>query len=161
RPAAPQVLPAHRRWRSRGQDPGRRGFSKRPASGPAADASRAGAGAMTARQLTIDASKFIIWRACRHLPPDIGQEKDQEWTAALPFVFDAPLTRFRVPRMAAPLAYAADQHRTVHHHPQASRYNWVLAVSDAFAVIRFTSYARSALGIASLYVLGGAIIVYL
>lgn len=108
------------------------------------------------RQFTLKASEFVILRASRHMPPGEDTDKYLEWTAELPFIIDDLDRRFRAARMWSTLMFAVGQHQTVHKHPRASRYSWGYLVSDVFMVGRAVSYGRTTIGIASLYIIGGA-----
>jgi hypothetical protein len=52
-------------------------------------------------------AEFLIRRACRRLPADVGAERYQEWAAELPAILNDPDIRFAPRRAARALRYAA------------------------------------------------------
>jgi hypothetical protein len=52
--------------------------------------------------------EYLVSLACRSLPPDIRQERYQEWAAELPAILHDPQIRLAPRRATRMLAYAAD-----------------------------------------------------
>lgn len=74
---------------------------------------------MIGRTSVLRLGEYIIWRASRHLPMGLAEEREREWTAELPFIVDDEDVRLGVHRMAKALRFAVGQHLTVHRHPDA------------------------------------------
>ena len=102
---------------------------------------------MTGRVL--QASEWLIWRACWGLPDSIRDERYWEWTAELPHILHDSEVRFALHRVLNTLMFAADQRRYVRPLRQAraasrreqaaalaawSLYNLVLVVDVAIAL---------------------------
>jgi hypothetical protein len=76
---------------------------------------------MTCREAALLLGRYIIRGACRPLPAGVSNDRCQEWTAELPAILDPPDrsgdpdARPGFPQVMRMLAFAIDQHRTVHH----------------------------------------------
>jgi hypothetical protein len=65
--------------------------------------------------------EYLLRRACRRLPPDIRQERYQEWAAELPAILTDPQVRPAPRRAVRMLAYAADTVRGTAMTPARAR----------------------------------------
>jgi hypothetical protein len=91
-------------------------------------------------RLTLHLSEYIIWRASRHLPADIAVERYREWIAELPHIVGDKDVRPQLLRVAMALAFAVDQHRTVHRHPEATHYSWSDAADGLVLALQLIFY---------------------
>jgi hypothetical protein len=63
---------------------------------------------MTGERQLLRIGEYLVSLACRSLPPDIRQERYQEWAAELPAILHDPQIRTAPRRAVRMLAYAAD-----------------------------------------------------
>jgi hypothetical protein len=67
---------------------------------------------MNTRPATQRAARWLIGRACRHLPAGTRHERSREWTAELPAILDDPDVHPAVLRSARALRFAVGTVRT-------------------------------------------------
>jgi hypothetical protein len=79
-----------------------------------------GAGMRGERQL-LRIGEYVVGRACRRLPRDIGEERYREWAAELPAILHDPQVRLAPRRAVHMLAYAADTLRGTTMAPGRAR----------------------------------------
>jgi hypothetical protein len=63
---------------------------------------------MRAERRLLRLGEYLVGRACRRLPPDVGEERYREWAAELPAILHDPQIRLAPWRAARMLGYAAD-----------------------------------------------------
>ena len=65
--------------------------------------------------------EYLVRRACRQLPPDVREERYEEWAAELPAILHDPQIRLAPRRAMRMLAYAADTLRGTALAPGGTR----------------------------------------
>jgi hypothetical protein len=63
---------------------------------------------MRAERQLLRLGEYLVGRACRRLPKDIGEERYREWAAELPAILHDPRIRLAPRRAVRMLGYAAD-----------------------------------------------------
>jgi hypothetical protein len=66
---------------------------------------------MRAERQLLRLGEYLVGRACRRLPKDIGEERYREWAAELPAILHDPQIRLAPRRAVRMLGYAADTFR--------------------------------------------------
>jgi hypothetical protein len=76
---------------------------------------------MRAERALLRVGEYLVGRACRGLPPEIRDERYQEWAAELPAILHDPDIRLAPRRAVRMLGYAADTLRGTALTPGQSR----------------------------------------
>jgi hypothetical protein len=76
---------------------------------------------MRAERQLLRIGEYLVGRACQRLPPDVREERYQEWAAELPAILHDPQIRPAPRRAVRMLAYAADTLRGTATTPLRAR----------------------------------------